>query len=188
MTAPITTAAVPVAAPAAAPAIAQASAPVAAPVAAPSAPVGLPPGFGGSAPKIGNLPSSASGSIPDEHFGKPILFRIVTVSSRTSKYEEGQVQAPTVDYIVLDPATGEFTEVRNVTVMQKNIRNEIVGAHHRGLEAVTGVATVVPTSNSNPAKVLRPLDDTNSGYGAETATQYLVDAATNRFGWWPPTA
>lgn len=166
-----------------------AAAPVAAaPVAAPAAaPVGLPPSFGnaGGVPKIGTIASSAGGGIPDEHFDKPILFRIINVVLRGSKYEDGQVQAPVVDYLVLDPATGQFTEVRGVTIMQKNIRNELVTAHQRGLEAVTGVATLVPTSNSNAAKVLRALDDSNSGgYGAEAATSYLVDAATNTFGWW----
>ena len=179
-TAPVATA--PATAPAAAPATVPAAAPAAAPVA--SAPVGLPPGFGGTAPKIANLPSSTGGGIPEAHFNKPILFRIVAMTSRQSKYEGGPVDAPVVDYIVLDPATAEFTEVKNVTIMQKNIRNEIVGAHTRGFDVVTGVAIEVPTVNSNPAKVLRPLDDTNSGYGAEVATQYLSDAARDRFGWW----
>ena len=170
--------------------IAPTAAPVAtAPVAtAPAAaPVGLPPSFGhvGGVPKIGTVASSAGGGIPDEHFNKPILFRIVNIVLRGSKYEEGQVQAPVVDYLVLDPATGQFTETRGATIMQKNIRNELVTAHQRGLEAVTGVATLVPTSNSNAAKVLRALDDSNSGgYGAEAATSYLVDAASNTFGWW----
>lgn len=182
MTAPITT--TPVAAPVAPP---MAGVPAAAPVAAPAAPAGLPPGFGAPAPKIGNLPSSASGGIAEDHFHKPILFHILSVSSRPSRYEEGQVQAPTVDYIVLDPATGEIAEVRNITIMQKNIRNELVNAFSRGLKAVTGVAMVVPTSNSNPAKVLRPLDDTNSGYGAEKATELLATAAQN-LGWWGPSA
>lgn len=162
-----------------------AAAPIAAaPVAA--VPVGLPPSFrAGGVPKIGTVASSSGGGIPDEHFDKPILFRIVNVVLRGSKYEDGQVQAPVVDYLVLDPATGQFTEVRGVTIMQKNIRNELVAAHQRGLEAVTGVATLVPTSNSNVAKVLRALEDSNSGgYGAEAATSYLVDAATKTFGWW----
>jgi hypothetical protein len=160
--------------------------PMTPPAAAPAGPVGLPPGFGlGGAPKIGNVSNGVSGGIPADHFGKPILFRIVSVTERPSKYEGGQVLAPTVDYIVLDPGTGEFTEVRNVTIMQKNIRNEIVGAHHRGLEGLTGVATEVPGSNDNPAKVLRALDDTNSSYGAEAATEHLVNAARTQFGWWP---
>lgn len=175
MTAPIT--------PAAAPA---ATAPIADVPTAPAGPVGLPPGFGsGGAPKIGNLSSTAGGGIPDEHFNKPLLIRIISVGPRSSKYEDGQVQAPTVDYIALDPSNGTYTEVRGVTLMQKNIRRDIVDAHNRGLEAVTGVAMLVQTSNSNPAKVLRPLDETNSGYGVEQATKYLTDAAMTQFGWWP---
>ena len=172
------------------------SAPIApAPSAAPAAaaPVGLPPGFAaataGGPPKIGTIPSTTGGGIPEEHFNKPILFRILGTELRNSKYENGQVQAPTVDYIVLDPATGDFVEIRGVTVMQKNIRNTLLAVYNRGEEAVTGVATLVPTSNSNAAKVLRALDDSNAGYAtAAEATQYLIDAATHTYGWWTPAA
>jgi hypothetical protein len=171
--APIAAAPAPIAA---APAQAPAYAP--APAAAPA-----PPAVGG-APRIGSIPTSSGGGIPDEHFDKPLLFRLLSVGPRMSKYEKAQVQAPTVDYLVLDPATGQMSEVRNVTIMQKNIRNDLVTCFQRGEQAVTGVATKVPTNNDEPAKVLRPLDDQNSGYGAEQATAYLRDAAINTFGWW----
>jgi hypothetical protein len=140
------------------------------------------------APPIGTIPSGSGGGIPDEHFDKPILFRLLSISQRASKYEKVDVLAPTVDYIVLDPATGGFTEVRNVVVMQKNIRNELVTCYQRGDRAVAAVAVAIPGANDNPAKVLRALDDTNSGYGAAQARQYLADAAVNTFGWWAATA
>lgn len=187
MTAPATAAAPAAAAPVAE---APAAAPVAAPAAAapaPAAPVGLPPSYGsiGAVPQIGTITSAAGGGIADNHFGKPLLIRIVNVVERNSRYGEGKVVAPVIDYIALDPATGEFAEVRGVTVMQKNIRNDLVAAHRRGLDAVTGVATLLPTDKDNPAKVLRPLADDNAGgYGAQTATGYLVGAATDTFGWW----
>jgi hypothetical protein len=173
--APIAAAPAPiVAAPAQTPAYALAQAPAYAPA---------PPAVSG-APQIGSIPTSSGGGIPAEHFDKPLLFRLLSVGPRMSKYEKVQVQAPTVDYIVLDPATGQMTEVRNVTIMQKNIRNDLVTCFQRGEQAVTGVAIKVPTNNDEPAKVLRPLDDQNSGYGAEQATAYLRDAAINTFGWW----
>lgn len=200
--APVAPAAAPaVAAPAPAPAApAPAPAPVAAapvaaapvataPVAA-AVPAGL-PSVGAAynaVPNIGSIPNSGGGGIPDEHFGKPILFRLLGVTMRMSKYEKIEVQAPTVDYLVLDPATGSISEIKNVTIMQKNIRTELVQCMHRGLEAVTAVATTVPTTNDSPAKVLRALDDENSGYGAEQATEYLVQAAKNNFAWWGSAA
>ncbi|MFA5709920.1 hypothetical protein [Mycolicibacterium sp.] len=179
--------AAPVAAPAAAPAPVAAPAAAPAPVAAPAAvPTGLPPTYGSvtAAPAIGTIANSSGGGIPDEHFNKPLLFRLLSVGSRMSKYEKAQVDAPTVDYLVLDPATGQITEIRNVTIMQKNIRTDLVTSFQRGERAITGVATTVPTSNDSPAKVLKALDDQNSGYGAEQATAYLRDAAINTFGWW----
>ena len=199
-TAPVAAAPAPVAAAVAAPVaapVAAAPAPVAAPVAAPAAapapvaapaavPTGLPPTYGSvtAAPAIGTIANSSGGGIPDEHFNKPLLFRLLSVGSRMSKYEKAQVDAPTVDYLVLDPATGQITEIRNVTIMQKNIRTDLVTSFQRGERAITGVATTVPTSNDSPAKVLKALDDQNSGYGAEQATAYLRDAAINTFGWW----
>ncbi|TLH49014.1 hypothetical protein C1S80_29350 [Mycolicibacterium aubagnense] len=161
-----------------------------APAAPAQAPVALPPTFGGfgAAPQIGSIPTASGGGIPDEHFGKPLLFRLLSVSSRNSKYEKVEVQAPTVDYLVLDPATGQISEVRNVTIMQKHIRNELVGCFQRGEQAVTGVAIKIPTDNQEPAKVLRALDDQNSGYGAEQATIYLRNAAIETFGWWKAAA
>ena len=198
MSAPYTPAAIaPVAAPVAAAPVAAApvsapvaAAPVAAPVVAAPVPAGLPPTYGGigAAPQIGSIPSSGGGGIPDEHFGKPLLFRLLSVTSRYSKYEKTDVLAPTVDYLVLDPATGQISEVRNVSIMQKLIRNELVACFQRGEQAVTGVAIKVPTDNQEPAKVLRALDDQNSGYGAEQATIYLRDAAINTFGWWKSVA
>ncbi len=156
--------------------------PAAAPVAqAPVANGNLVPS---AAPAIGTIPTGSGGGIPDEHFNKPILFRLLSLASRASKYEKVDVLAPTVDYIVLDPATGTFEQVQNVTIMQKNIRNELVTCFQRGESAVTGVAIQVPGSNDNAAKVLRALDDTNSGYGAQQATAYLRDAAITQFGWW----
>ncbi|CPW92531.1 hypothetical protein [Mycobacteroides abscessus] len=201
--APIPVAAPPVAAvPAAPPAAAiPAAAPVAAaPVAATAvptaAPVGLPAGYAGVsavAPNIGVIPNSGGGGIPDEHFNKPILFRLLGIGPRNSKYEKDQVIAPTVDYIVLDPVTGQFTEAKNITIMQKNIRNELVTCFQRGEQAVTGVAIKVPTSNDNDAKVLRALDDQNSGYGAagysvEQVIGFLREAAISQFQWWTTTA
>ena len=122
------------------------SAPIAPAATAPvaTAPVGLPPSYGtaGGPPKIGTVGNSAGSGIPAEHFDKPILFRIINVVSTTSQYEDGQFQAPVVDYIVLDPANGEFTEVRGATIKQKFIRADLVTAHQRGQEAVTGVATL----------------------------------------------
>lgn len=157
---------------------------------APPVPAGIPASFAGvsAPPVIGSIPNSAGGGIPDEHFDKPILFRLLSVTPRHSKYEKTEVFAPTVDYIVLDPATGTFTEVKSITIMQKNIRNELVACQQRGMTAVTGVAVRVPTENQEPAKVLRALDDQNSGYGAELATHYLSEAAKTQFHWWGDAA
>lgn len=215
MTAPIAPAAVPVAAAPAAPApvaaapVAAAPAPAAVPAAAPvaaapvaaaavptAAPVGLPAGYAGVssvAPNIGVIPNSGGGGIPEEHFNKPILFRLLGIAQRASKYEKEQVLAPTVDYIVLDPATGQFTEAKNITIMQKNIRNELVTCFQRGEQAVTGVAIKVPTNNENDAKVLRALDDQNSGYAAvgysvEQVIGFLREAAISQFQWWKTSA
>lgn len=186
-TAPAATAPVAAAPVAAAPV---AAAPVAAPVAA--APAVLPQGFGpaGGAPKIGTLNGGTGGGfgIPDENFNKPLLIRIVGVELRTGKFEEAEVEAPTVDYIVLDPATGNLSEVRGAVMMQKFIRKDLVAAARRGDAAVVAVATTVPPKNGGTfhAKVLRDLDDSNSGgYGAEVAKSHLIKAATETFGWWP---
>jgi len=166
---------------------APAVAPVAsAPVAAAPTVAGavLPPGFGnaGGPPKIGGVGGGVSGGIRDEFFDKPILFKIIEVTSRTSQYEDGPVQAPTVNFIVLDPSNGTFTTVNNVTVMQKNIRRDLISAYHRGDSYVAAVATLVPTKNNQPAKVLRDLDETNSGYGVEAAKEHLLNAARSE-GW-----
>jgi hypothetical protein len=164
------------------------AAPAAAPAAAPVGPVGLPPGFGhGGAPKIGNVVNRATGGIPPEHFNKPILFRIISVDEQVGQYGPEPVTVPTVDYIVLDPDTGESTVVSNIKIWTSGIRSEIIAAHTRGLEGLTGVAIEIPSKKADhaPAKVLRALDDTNSRYGAELATQHLLDAARNKFGWWP---
>ncbi|WP_225503167.1 hypothetical protein [Mycolicibacterium fortuitum] len=181
-------AAAPVAqAPVAAAPVAQApvaAAPAPAPAAAPAAT------YGGitAAPAIGSIPTGGGGGIGDEHFNKPILFRLLSVSPRYSKYEKAEVSTPTVDYIVLDPATGAFTEIKNAVMMQKHIRNELVACFQRGMTAVTAVAIKVPTQNDEPAKVLRAFDDQNTGYGAELATQYLREAAISQFNWWTATA
>ncbi len=192
MSAPIAPAPVLAPAPVAPAAVAPiAAAPVAAvPTAPPTAPVGLPAGYGGigAPPAIGSIPSGTGGGIPEEHFNKPILFRLLSVGPRSSKYEKVEVLAPTVDYIVVDPATAQFTEVKNATIMQKNIRNELVTCFQRGEQAVTAVATLVPTSNDNDAKVLRALDDSNSGWGPEVTVGYLRDAAIHQFGWWKAAA
>lgn len=158
-----------------------AAAPVAAAPAPTAVPVGLPPAFG-QPPKIGNIAGPSSG-IPEEDFGKPAIIRVLSVSRQTLKYEEGQADVPTVDYIVLDPATGESVERRGVVIRQKNIRNKIIDQHVRGYQVMTGVFLQVPSNYSQPAKVLNPLDDTNSGYGVEKATEYLKAAAVS-FGWW----
>ncbi|MEN4465404.1 hypothetical protein ABFV47_14210 [Mycolicibacterium fortuitum] len=169
-----------------------AQAPVAqAPVAAAPAPAAAPAAtYGGitAAPAIGSIPTGGGGGISDEHFNKPILFRLLSVSPRYSKYEKAEVSTPTVDYIVLDPATGVFTEIKNAVMMQKHIRNELVACFQRGMTAVTAVAIKVPTQNDEPAKVLRAFDDQNTGYGAELATQYLREAAISQFNWWTATA
>ena len=169
-----------------------AAAPVAqAPVAAAPAPAAAPAAtYGGitAAPAIGSIPTGGGGGISDEHFNKPILFRLLSVSPRYSKYEKAEVSTPTVDYIVLDPATGAFTEIKNAVMMQKHIRNELVACFQRGMTAVTAVAIKVPTQNDEPAKVLRAFDDQNTGYGAELATQYLREAAISQFNWWTATA
>ncbi|ART73759.1 hypothetical protein BTO20_19675 [Mycobacterium dioxanotrophicus] len=141
-----------------------------------------------AAPAIGSIPTGGGGGIGDEHFNKPILFRLLSVSPRYSKYEKAEVSTPTVDYIVLDPATGAFTEIKNAVMMQKHIRNELVACFQRGMTAVTAVAIKVPTQNDEPAKVLRAFDDQNTGYGAELATQYLREAAISQFNWWTATA
>lgn len=191
MTAPTTVApaAAPVAAPVApAPAPAAVPAPAAAPVAAAPAPAPAPAPAAapvGAAPQIGSVATGGNGGgFPDEHFNKPLLIRLLMVGPRFSKYEKEEVQAPTVDYLVLDPANGQITETRNITVMQKNIRRDLVACFQRGEQAVTGIATLWQGNGENPAKVLRALDDENSGYGAEQATAYLRDAAINTFGWW----
>lgn len=164
--------------------VAAAPAPAPAPAAAPAAT------YGGitAAPAIGSIPTGGGGGIGDEHFNKPILFRLLSVSPRYSKYEKAEVSTPTVDYIVLDPATGAFTEIKNAVMMQKHIRNELVACFQRGMTAVTAVAIKVPTQNDEPAKVLRAFDDQNTGYGAELATQYLREAAISQFNWWTATA
>ncbi|KMV15997.1 hypothetical protein ACT17_22935 [Mycolicibacterium conceptionense] len=151
----------------------------------------MPGGLGGvgAAPAIGTLSGGAGGGVKDEHFNKPLLFRLLSVSNRNSKYEKTEVLAPTVDYIVLDPATGTFEEVKNVTIMQKNIRNDLVAEYQRGVQAVAAVATLYQGSGDNPAKVLRQLDDTNAGgYLAADALAYLRQAAIDQFHWWAADA
>jgi len=168
------------------------TAPVAAPgaPAATSGPVGLPATFG--APKIGNIgDGTASGNtgIDDEHYDRPLLLRVVEVETRMAKYEldedglPSKVQAPLVDYIALNPADGTFTERRGVSIMNKNQRRDILAAHASGSVWITGVATQQRGQHATPAKVLRPLDDTNSHYGVDAATEHLVGAARTTFGW-----
>lgn len=194
--APVAAAPAPVAAApvAAAPVAVPAAAPVAAPpvAAAPAAaPVGLPVGYAGALagpPAVATIPSGGGAGIAEAHFDKPLLFHILSLSMRTLKYEKIEGLAPLVDYIVLDPATGGVEEVKGVVVLPKHLRTELVACFERGDRFVTAVATEVPTSNDKPAKVLRALDDQNSGYGAEQARAILMDVAGKHFQWWPTAA
>lgn len=179
------TAPVPVAAPVAAASAAPTAAPVAASPAPYAAPVAAPTAApAGNVPSIGSVASGIGGGIPDEHFNSPILFRLLDVSMRHSQFEGCDVEAPTVDYIVINPANGEATEVRGLTVMQKLIRRDLVAAYRRGEQAVFGVAMLTKGSGANQAKVLRPLDDENTGYKAEDAQKFLTDLAVDTYHWW----
>lgn len=197
--APAPVAAAPVAAaPAPAPA-APVALPTAAPVAAPpvaaapaaAAPVGLPVGYAGALsgpPQVASVPSGSGGGFAEAHYNKPLLIHILTVSSRKLKYENREDLAPTVDYIVLNPATGGVEEVKGTVVLPKYLRTELVACYERGDRFVTGLVTEVPGANDKPAKVLRALDDQNSGYGAEQARAILMDVAGKHFQWWPTAA
>ncbi|SIM05085.1 Uncharacterised protein [Mycobacteroides abscessus subsp. abscessus] len=185
-------AAAPVAVPTTAPVAAApvAAAPVAA-APAPAAPVGLPVGYAGTLsgpPAVATIPSGGGSGIAEAHFDKPLLIHILSLSMRTLKYEKTEGLAPLVDYIVIDPATGGAEEVKGVVVLPKHLRTELVACFERGDRYVTAVATNVPTSNDKPAKVLRALDDENSGWGAEQARGLLMDVAGRHFQWWPVAA
>ena len=116
------------------------------------------------------------------HFEKPMLLRIHGVSRHLLLPLHIPVMRPTVDYIVLDPVTGTFTEVQNQTITERYIGAELVACYQRGLQVVTGVMKTVPGSSGAAVKVLRALDD-NSNYGAKVATRHLAAAAT-QLGWW----
>ncbi|OSC30620.1 hypothetical protein B8W67_16875 [Mycolicibacillus koreensis] len=165
-----------------------------APASAPqyAAPAGVGGAHRGPAPQIGTM-SSGGGSIPDAHFNKPLLFRINGVVRRTSNYEKDasgnkiEFDAPIVDYLVFDEAAGNIEEVRGVTIMQKNIRRDLVEKYVAGEQAVAAIATHhrnPESAYSNAAKVLRPLDDENTTYGAEWTISTLRDVAIDEYHWW----
>lgn len=124
--------------------------------------------------------SSVPIAFPREFYNKPTLFRVTGVQQLRSKYGDGapDTELPTVDFIVLDHATGTFEQRRDITLRPSRLSKRLVDVFTAGARLTTGYPVLKPTPKGNEVLQLVPMLNTDQDNAR------LHHAAAEQFAWW----
>ncbi|KXO93031.1 Uncharacterised protein (plasmid) [Tsukamurella tyrosinosolvens] len=116
-------------------------------------------------------------------YDKPTLFRITRVTQLHTSTDIHD--APVVDMLCIDPATGSFEEQREVVLTPKELSKGLLSTYRStGQTVIVGYLTKKRARHGRDVECLLPLDADNAPYGVEKTTTALLEAATYIFDWW----